>query len=77
MEFRPSVTSGLVPGHHTGQLGTFLTGSQSFSDFVGGAAPHLLPARAWTGQPVPAPPPTPWASRTAPRSSRCCSPAVS
>ncbi|MER5673304.1 proteasome subunit beta [Pseudonocardia alni] len=43
MEFRPSVTSGLVPGHHTGQLGTFLTGSQSFSDFVGGAAPHLLP----------------------------------
>lgn len=43
MEFRPSVTPGLVPGHHTGQLGTFLTGSESFSDFVGVTAPHLMP----------------------------------
>ena len=43
MEFRPSVTPGQVPGHHTGQLGTFLTGSGSFSDFVGVTAPHLMP----------------------------------
>ncbi|MBC3192073.1 proteasome subunit beta [Pseudonocardia sp. C8] len=43
MEFRPSVTPGLVPAHHTGQLGTFLTGSESFSEFVGVTAPHLVP----------------------------------
>jgi proteasome beta subunit len=55
MEFRPSVTPGLVPGHHTGQLGTFLTGSQSFSEFVGATAPHLMPGAGVTPQPVSAP----------------------
>lgn len=43
MEFRSSLTPGLVPGHPTGQLGTFLTGSQPFSEFVAATAPHLMP----------------------------------
>ncbi|MFP5069979.1 proteasome subunit beta [Pseudonocardia nantongensis] len=50
MEFRPSVTPGLVPGHVTGQLGTFLTGSQSFSEFVGTTAPHLVPGAGVAAQ---------------------------
>ncbi|MBW0102272.1 proteasome subunit beta [Pseudonocardia sp. KRD291] len=43
MDFRPSVNPGIAPGPHTGQLSTFLTGSQSFSEFVGSVTPHLLP----------------------------------
>ncbi|MEU6701116.1 proteasome subunit beta [Pseudonocardia sp. NPDC046786] len=52
MEFRPSVTPGIVPGHHTGQLGTFLTGSESFTDFVGATAPHLLPGAGIAASPA-------------------------
>jgi len=45
MEFRPPAAPGILPGH-TGQLSTYMTGSQSFSDFVGSAAPHLMPGAA-------------------------------
>lgn len=45
MEFRPSVNPGIVSRSPStpGQLDTFLTGTQSFSDFVGSVAPHLVP----------------------------------
>ncbi|TCK24250.1 proteasome subunit beta [Pseudonocardia endophytica] len=43
MEFRPPAAPGILPGQHTGQLSTYMTGAQSFSDFVGSAAPHLMP----------------------------------
>lgn len=59
MEFRPSVTPGLVPGHHTGQLGSYLTGSQSFTEFVGVTAPHLLPGAGVGGAAGPQPSATP------------------
>ena len=43
MDFRPPANPGQVPGPHTGRLAGFLTGPQSFSEFVGTAAPHLMP----------------------------------
>ncbi|MEQ3553746.1 proteasome subunit beta [Pseudonocardia nematodicida] len=43
MEFRLGHTVGSTAPGSTGHLGTFLTGSQSFTDFVGATAPHLMP----------------------------------
>ena len=53
MEFRPPAAPGILPGAHTGQLSTYMTGSQSFSDFVGSTAPHLLPGSGTAGSPAP------------------------
>ncbi|MFP5021255.1 proteasome subunit beta [Pseudonocardia phyllosphaerae] len=58
MEFRPPAhpagSADPLSGHRSGGLDGFRTGSQSFTDFLGSAAPHLLPGAGTASAPMPA-----------------------